>query len=204
MSSFQKLPEEVRRQQILDAALRAFSRDGYDKTSMARIARDAGLTKGGVYFHFSSKEELFTATVEAELTRRWGALQALSDASASVPSAVALQQVIQWWFRVDEGPRLLTPGILAACIDMERPREAFIRQMDKVTDVLAELIGRLMTEMDVESDARALAELLMMLRAGAIWKEVTSSPEERERFHGSVTDTLTRVVQALAERREEP
>ena len=126
MSSFQKLPEEVRRQQILDAALRAFSRDGYDKTSMARIARDAGLTKGGVYFHFSSKEELFTATVEAELTRRWGTLQELSEASRNVPSALALQQVIQWWFRGDDGPRLLTPGILAACIDMDRPREAFV------------------------------------------------------------------------------
>jgi len=204
MSSFKKLPEEVRRQQILDAALRAFSRDGYEKTSMARIARDAGLTKGGVYFHFSSKEELFTATVEAELMRRWGALQQLSDAAENAPAAVALQQVIQWWFRIDDGPRLLTPGILAACIAMDRPREAFVQQMDQVTDLLAQLIDRLMGEMGVESDARALAELLMTLRAGAIWKEVTSDPAERERFHGSVTETLARVIQALADRREEP
>ncbi len=203
MATFRKLPEEVRRMQILQAAAYAFSTDGYDKVSMARIARDAGLTKGGVYFHFSSKEEVFTAMVEAELTRRWGALQEMSVRLEGEPAVLALQEVLDWWFALDEGPNLLTPGILAACIGMERPRQAFVEQMERVTDLLAQLIGRLMRDLGVESDPRELAELLMMLRAGAIWKEATSSTEERERFHTSVTDVLGRLVQALAARRAE-
>lgn len=189
--------------QILQAAAYAFSTEGYDKVSMARIAKDAGLTKGGVYFHFASKEEVFTAMVEAELTRRWGTLQEMARELDSKPSVVALQEVLDWWFALDEGPNLLTPGILAACIAMERPRQAFVVQMDRVTDLLAEIIGRLMKDLRVESDPHELAELLMMLRAGAIWKEATSSDEERKRYHRSVTDVLGRLVQALAARRAE-
>jgi AcrR family transcriptional regulator len=203
LATFRKLPEEVRRTQILQAAAYAFSTDGYDKVSMARIAKDAGLTKGGVYFHFASKEEVFTAMVEAELTRRWGTLQEMAEELDGKPSVLALQEVLDWWFALDEGPNLLTPGILAACIAMDRPRQAFVAQMERVTDLLAELIGKLMTDLQIESDPRELAELLMMLRAGAIWKEATSSAEERERFHTSVTDVLGRLVQALAARRAE-
>ncbi len=201
MSTFQKLPEEVRRQQILEAAAHAFSTDGYDKVSMARIAADAGLTKGGVYFHFASKEEVFTAMVESELSQRWGTLQQLADELDEVPAAEALQRLISWWFALDQGPNLLSPPILAACIAMERPREAFTGQVQRVTDLLAEVIGRLMDELGVESDADELAELLMMLRVGAIWKDATSDDEERERFHRRATDVLGRVVTALVARR---
>jgi len=203
LSSFRKLPEEVRRTQILRAAAYAFSTDGYEKVSMARIAKDAGLTKGGVYFHFSSKEEVFTAMVEAELSRRWGTLREMAANLEEKPSVLALQEVLDWWFALDEGPNLLTPGILAACIAMEKPRQAFVVQMDRVTDLLAEIIGRLMRDLQVDSNPRELAELLMMLRAGAIWKEATSSEEERERYQRSVTDVLGRLVQALAARRGE-
>jgi AcrR family transcriptional regulator len=201
VATFQKLPEEVRRQQILEAAAHAFSTDGYDKVSMARIAADAGLTKGGVYFHFSSKEEVFTAMVETELGQRWGTLQQLADELDEVPAAEALQRLIGWWFALDQGPNLLSPPILAACIAMDRPRAAFTSQVQRVTDLLSEVIGRLMEELDVDSDPDELAELLMMLRVGAIWKDATSDEQERERFHQRATDVLGRVVTALVTRR---
>lgn len=60
------LPQETRREQILDAARRCFIDQGYSATRMADIARRAGLSKGGVYFHFSSKRALFDALVEQE------------------------------------------------------------------------------------------------------------------------------------------
>ena len=40
---------------ILDAAMEAFARDGYDDTSVAEICNLAGVTKGGFYHHFPSK-----------------------------------------------------------------------------------------------------------------------------------------------------
>ncbi|WP_326565373.1 ScbR family autoregulator-binding transcription factor [Amycolatopsis rhabdoformis] len=43
---------------VLAAAAELLHRDGYAATSMVDIARQAGITKGGLYFHFSSKDEI--------------------------------------------------------------------------------------------------------------------------------------------------
>ena len=55
---------ERTRAQILDAAYRAFLDNGYNGTSMRALARAAGLTLGGMYAHFSGKEEIFLAVLE--------------------------------------------------------------------------------------------------------------------------------------------
>ena len=47
--------------QILDAALQEFSAAGYTGARMDDIALRAGLSKGGLYAHFASKEEVFEA-----------------------------------------------------------------------------------------------------------------------------------------------
>ncbi len=51
----------TRREQILAAAMAVFARKGFDQTSMDDIAAEAGLSKGGVYWHFKSKEEMILA-----------------------------------------------------------------------------------------------------------------------------------------------
>lgn len=50
---------ERTRQAILDAAYHLFISQGFHATSMRQIARDAGVALGGIYNHFSSKEEIF-------------------------------------------------------------------------------------------------------------------------------------------------
>ena len=52
---------EVRRAQILAAAQTCFGRSGYHKTTMDDIVRAAGLSKGSLYWHFKSKDEIFLA-----------------------------------------------------------------------------------------------------------------------------------------------
>ena len=53
-----------RRQRVLDAALDIFTRDGYGDTLVDEIARRSETSKGGVYFHFPSKEALFIALLD--------------------------------------------------------------------------------------------------------------------------------------------
>jgi AcrR family transcriptional regulator len=53
-----KLPAEKRREQLLSAARKLFVRKGYRGTTTEEIARAAGVTKGALYFHFDSKEEI--------------------------------------------------------------------------------------------------------------------------------------------------
>ena len=48
---------ETTRIAIEDAAVKLFMEHGYHATSMRQIAEHAGLALGGIYNHFSSKEE---------------------------------------------------------------------------------------------------------------------------------------------------
>ena len=54
-------PRELRRAQILEAALGCLASAGYHGTTMDDLARAAGLSKGSLYWHFSSKEEVLVA-----------------------------------------------------------------------------------------------------------------------------------------------
>src|SRR4249920_2506483 len=49
----------ARREQILDAAFHTFTRRGYRDTAVDEIAAAADTSKGGVYFHFPTKEAIF-------------------------------------------------------------------------------------------------------------------------------------------------
>ena len=55
-----KYPEETVKL-ILDAATHLFVEKGYDATSLQDIINETNLSKGAIYHHFSSKEEIFEA-----------------------------------------------------------------------------------------------------------------------------------------------
>jgi AcrR family transcriptional regulator len=57
----QRLPADARVGQILDAAQREFADKGYTATRMDDIAQHSGLSKGGLYAHFKSKDAVFEA-----------------------------------------------------------------------------------------------------------------------------------------------
>ncbi|MDR3105936.1 MAG: multidrug efflux transporter transcriptional repressor AcrR [Yokenella regensburgei] len=48
------------RQHILDVALRLFSQQGVSSTSLAEIAKAAGVTRGAIYWHFKNKSDVFS------------------------------------------------------------------------------------------------------------------------------------------------
>lgn len=56
---------ESSRKQVLDAAIRVLSEQGYAKTSVSEIAKAAGMSKGAVHYHFESKEDLIAHVLEA-------------------------------------------------------------------------------------------------------------------------------------------
>jgi TetR/AcrR family acrAB operon transcriptional repressor len=62
-----KLGNEARAQRILDAAARLIMRQGYDKTTMSDIADEVGVSRGVVYLHFQSKEQLVATLMRREV-----------------------------------------------------------------------------------------------------------------------------------------
>lgn len=71
--------ERAKRECILEAATRAFSRFGFRKASVDEIARDAGVAKGTVYLACESKEDLFYQAVHREVRTLVGELSKLID-----------------------------------------------------------------------------------------------------------------------------
>ena len=55
---------ETKREKVLRAALDVFSREGYGNTAVDDIAKEASTSKGGIYFHFPSKQALFLALID--------------------------------------------------------------------------------------------------------------------------------------------
>lgn len=55
---------EARRRQVLAAALDVFARDGYGNAAVDDIARASSTSKGGVYFHFPSKQAMFLTLLD--------------------------------------------------------------------------------------------------------------------------------------------
>ncbi|MET0605259.1 MAG: TetR/AcrR family transcriptional regulator [Beijerinckiaceae bacterium] len=58
-----------RRDRILDAAERCFARDGFRGATMAEICADAGVSAGGAYLYFRSKEDLIAGLAERDRER---------------------------------------------------------------------------------------------------------------------------------------
>jgi AcrR family transcriptional regulator len=59
------------RERLLDEARRLFRERGYAATSLEQIAEAAGVTKGAIYGHFSSKEDLLISAIDAAPTPSW-------------------------------------------------------------------------------------------------------------------------------------
>ena len=65
-----RLPAKTRRQQIMTAAARLFSRRGFDGTTTRDIAQSAGVNEAIIFRHFASKDELYWAAVSEQIGKR--------------------------------------------------------------------------------------------------------------------------------------
>ncbi|MFI9586004.1 TetR/AcrR family transcriptional regulator [Streptomyces sp. NPDC052236] len=81
-----RMRRDERREQILDAATRAFARAGFTATSLDDVAGEAGLTRVMLYRHFASKADLYRATLDRACTRLAGAVGSDNFDDESIPA----------------------------------------------------------------------------------------------------------------------
>ena len=107
-------PPEVRRSEILDAAVRLFHEAGYDATTVQHIAAAAGVAAGTVYLYFPSKEHVLLALheefhagidadMEATFTRLWERLEGtdIANREALEQMAGAMVDAVVAYLRKD-------------------------------------------------------------------------------------------------------
>jgi TetR/AcrR family transcriptional repressor of nem operon len=112
--------KEATHDRIVDAAARAIRRSGYNGTGVADIMKTAGLTHGGFYAHFASREAML-----AEAADRAGseAVALMERVAASVPPQQALQAMMQAYLSEDHVKSIET-GCATAALGSEMPRQA--------------------------------------------------------------------------------
>ena len=77
--------EAVRRAQIIDAAITVVAEEGYARASMARIAQQAGLSKGLLSYHFRSKDDLLEQAMRTTFAAITAAVIGEIDVGAPAP-----------------------------------------------------------------------------------------------------------------------
>ncbi len=84
---------ETRKQEILAAATAVFAQKGFAGASMDDIVRASGISKGGLYWHFKSKDDLIAAILSQFFNQEMAALDALLQTEGTAPQK--LQQLGQ-------------------------------------------------------------------------------------------------------------
>lgn len=170
-----KYPEETV-EKILTVAMRLFLEKGYEKTTIQDIVDQlGGLTKGAVYHHFKSKEEIMDAVTEKmfwdndpfEKVRGREDLTGLEK----MKEVIRLTQEPDWSSLARQSmPILKNPKLLAKCIE-DNQRIATPRWLALIEEGMAD--GSIRTEYPREA-----AELLTLL--DTVWMAPTIFPATRE------------------------
>jgi AcrR family transcriptional regulator len=91
------------RDRLLDAATALFAETGFSGTSVAAIAKRAGVTTGAIYSNFAGKDELFAAVVERHMKRQADAYRALYSEGGS-PAERMERGADRWMSLISEEP----------------------------------------------------------------------------------------------------
>lgn len=179
---------EATRESLVEAARRLFGEKGFNSTSLDEIVKEAGVTKGALYHHFSDKEELFKAVAESvrrETTTKLQDLFLLPDSFAALEAGClaifdayldpAVRQIV-----LTDARSVLSP---AAYRDLQsRDESAFVRAT----------LRRAMREGVVETQPlRPLASML----TGAIGEACTLIADADD--PGTARDDVGRVLSRL-------
>ncbi len=148
---FEKGHKEHTRQRIIETASRKFRKDGVAATGIAGLMADAGLTHGGFYAHFASKEELVRAALEEALSQNYARRQEVLGQVA--PGADSLEALIRFYLRPahrDTPEHGCAAAALVSEIARHEPetRAAFTGRLQRLLDQIA---GLLPPEMDAKA-----------------------------------------------------
>jgi TetR/AcrR family transcriptional repressor of nem operon len=137
----------LNRERILEAAAQLFRERGFDGIGVADLMKEAGLTHGGFYGHFSSKEELIAEASARALTSTFALLSKQAERGAGDPLSAVANSYLSSRHRDDPGT-----GCLLAALgpDVSRQGPAVRRT---VTDYVRSAVDLLTTLVPGKSKA---------------------------------------------------
>jgi TetR/AcrR family transcriptional regulator, transcriptional repressor for nem operon len=175
-------------QRIVDIAARRIRESGTDGPGVAEIMSEAGLTHGGFYKHFGSRDDLVAEAVDAAIEQGSSSLQERVDA-AEDPLAAFLDGYLSTDHRDDPGAgcAVVALGADVARSD-DRVRAAYRAQVEHYIADMENLLGD--GGADEETRRRAIAALTSMVGAVLISRAVDDE---------KLSDEILREVRATVE-----
>jgi len=185
---YPKEQKEETRQRILEAAGKLFREHGYNGIGVDAIMAEAGLTAGGFYAHFQSKEELFAEAIASAFRNRGNSLR---SADSNQDDAEWLKNLIYGYLSrthrdmIAEGCPLpsITPDVMRGSEQVRASYEKSVRQFtasiiahlepgessekERALAIIAQCIGGLMMARAV-NDEELSNQLLKASRQAAM------------------------------------
>ncbi len=135
---------EQTRKTILEASLRVFSTKGYARSRLEDVAKEAGVTRGAIYWHFDNKADLFSSAVIESVS---GYRKRLTDILLSPLSPLLkIRTLMKEWLATleeDEAYRTLVEMTLTKTEFDDQTREG-VREwfgfVDRVQEAIVDLI----------------------------------------------------------------
>ena len=196
-------PKEAVRDAILDATDRLLARFGYRKMTVEDIAAEAGIGKGTVYLHFSSKEEVVLSHVDRIVDRlKQQHLAVIARSEITAPERIRRMLLARVLFRFDSIQHYtqslndllaaLRPGLLA------RRAKYFEEEAQIFAAVLAE--GRGSGEFEFENERAAARALLEATNGLLPYSLSTTELGEREEVERRASAIAGLLLQGLLSR----
>jgi TetR/AcrR family transcriptional regulator, transcriptional repressor for nem operon len=172
-------------QRILDSAARLIRERGVDGAGVAEVMKDAGMTAGGFYRHFASKDDLVAAAVDAAFEQSLGRLATHDEPALAVEAVADWERFYLSAVHVDNGgygcPIPALAGEAGRGAALKAPMTAGVeRTIERLTAGLSGSAG--------ERRAEAAARVAMM--AGAVMIARASDPATGQFVLDSVRERL--------------
>src|SRR5262245_35786506 len=179
---------DVLRRAILDAALEAFVRDGYEGVSMRKLAEKVGCSHANLYLHFKDKEALFDCLVTESFDQFADGLRKLIESAKNGDPVMLVRKAGRAYVQFG----LANPRIYEFAFLVRRPARKPPRKPHVLYERLQFLVRRCMDEkrfrrMDVDAASQALwaaahgITSLLILRPAFAWAD-------RDKLIGQVID----------------
>jgi AcrR family transcriptional regulator len=196
-------PKEAVKDSILDATDRLLARFGYRKMTVEDIAAEAGIGKGTIYLHFTSKEEVVLSHIDRIVERLNGQLKEIARSDATAAERLRQMLLTRVLFRFDSIQHytqslndllaVLRPRLLA------RRAQYFESEAQIFSEVLAS--GRESGELNFDDEHTAAHALLQATNGLLPYSLSTTELGERQEVEQRTADVANLMLRGLLSRK---
>ncbi len=190
--AYTRLDDGERRRRLLELGAHLFAQHSYDKLSMARIAREAGISKALLYHYFPGKQAYFSATLEEKAAE-------LATLSEPDPTLTPLEQLTSSLDAFLDWVGVNAPAyakLVRSAAVIPEVREIVDRVRDQTSQRILEGLA---PDGPPPPALRAAIRAWLWFMDGAILDWVEQGDLSREQLRGLLLGTLLGAVTAAGE-----